>query len=233
MMDATNSTQTARRSRLARLLALGGIVGPIVFIAAFTIAGAIRPGYSPIHRAISALGTGATGWQEDVPALILGVMLLCFTASFVLLMRTVMAKTSLVLSTILLTVFALVWITVAIFTSAPATVGIHTIASIVGEIAVLVAFVLVGSALRKAPGWRGWSAYSLIAGAVTLIILVVTYIAARPSIPASLRLGGLTERIMVIEILIWFVAFGWKLFRTPAHVFLNGEQDARTTQPAG
>jgi hypothetical protein len=42
------------QTKLFRWLALGGVVGPLVFVATITIAGALRPGYSPIQQAISA-----------------------------------------------------------------------------------------------------------------------------------------------------------------------------------
>ena len=33
-----------------RLLALGGVIGPLMFVVACTIAGLLRPGYSPSTR---------------------------------------------------------------------------------------------------------------------------------------------------------------------------------------
>jgi Protein of unknown function (DUF998) len=45
-----------RRSKSdARLLALGGIVGPAAFVGTWAVAGAVTPGYSPIENAISDL----------------------------------------------------------------------------------------------------------------------------------------------------------------------------------
>jgi hypothetical membrane protein len=41
---------------LERWLALGGVAGPLLFVLAFTVAGMLRPGYSPVDQAISDLG---------------------------------------------------------------------------------------------------------------------------------------------------------------------------------
>ncbi len=198
----------------AQVLAWCGIIGPVLFVAAVTIAGAVRPGYSPIHQAISALGTGVNGWQEDVPAIILGVSLLAFAASFFLAMRAVLAPASRLAGTILLATGALVWITVGFFTAAPPTRTVHTIASVIGEVAGIAALAVIGIGLRGARPWRAWSIYSLVTAAVALVTLMATFKTSQRSIPASERMGGLMERLLVIEILLWFVAFAVKLVRT-------------------
>jgi len=43
-----------------RWLALGGIAGPVGFVGAWALAGARRPGYSPVHEAISQLAAVGT-----------------------------------------------------------------------------------------------------------------------------------------------------------------------------
>jgi uncharacterized protein DUF998 len=125
-----------------------------------------------------------------------------------------MAKGSLVASTILLTIFALVWIVVGLFTAAPPTRAVHTTASVVGELAAIAALIIIGVGSRRSPTWRAGSLSAIIAGAVALVLVLLTFKTSQRSIPASDRLGGLMERLLVIELLLWFVAFGWKLVRT-------------------
>jgi hypothetical membrane protein len=211
-----NSREPQPSGAIIRLLAWGGIIGPILFVAAFTIAGALRPGYSPISQAISALGTGPDGWQEDIPAIILGLLLLAFTVSFFLAMRTVLPTTSRIIGTILLAIFSLVWITVGVFTAAPSTRTVHTIVSVIGEIAAITALFVIGVGLRAAPAWRAWSIYTIVTAVVALVTLLLTFITSQRSISASLRIGGLLERLLVVEILAWLVAFGVKLARGEA-----------------
>jgi hypothetical membrane protein len=211
-----NSLELPPSRSLIRLLAWGGIIGPILFVAAFTIAGALRPGYSPISQAISALGTGVNGWQEDIPAIILGILLLAFTLSFFLAMRSVLPATSRVIGSVLLAIVALVWITVGIFTAAPSTRTVHTIASVVGEVSAIAALFVIGIGLRAAPSWRAWSVYTIATAVVALVTLLLTFITSQRSLSASVRIGGLLERLLVVEILAWFVAFGVKLARLEA-----------------
>src|SRR5216684_8341678 len=46
---------TRKITSVTRWLALGGVVGPAVFVADWAILGIVRPQYSPIHDAISRL----------------------------------------------------------------------------------------------------------------------------------------------------------------------------------
>ncbi|MFL5515098.1 MAG: hypothetical protein ACJ8DJ_03010, partial [Gemmatimonadales bacterium] len=68
--------------------------------------------------------------------------------------------------------------------------------------------------LRGDTGWRGWGRYSLIASLATVVLIAITFHTFSPSTPPTARLGGLMERVLFIEILAWYVAFGWRLFRT-------------------
>ena len=198
--------------RTARWLALAGVIGPVVFVASFTLAGFIRPGYSPVHTAISALGVGPNAWLEDIPAFLLGLSVLGFTLSFVHTMRPEMSGASLGASGLLLTIFGLVWIIVSIFTSAPSTRSVHVVASIVGEIAVTAAFFVIAIGLKGTASWHRWPQYSGVAGVVTLVLVVLAFLASASRKSDSGSLTGLAERAMVIEVLVWFVIFGWKLF---------------------
>lgn len=131
-------------------------------------------------------------------------------------MRTVLSAASRVIGTILLAIFSLVWITVGVFTAAPPTRTVHTIASVVGEVAAIAALIVIGIGLRAAPAWRAWSIYTIVTAAVALVTLLLTFITSQRSLSASVRIGGLLERLLVVEILLWFMAFGVKLVRTAA-----------------
>jgi hypothetical protein len=81
-----------QRNLTARWLALAGVVGPMVYVAVFTFAGFLRPGYSPIHQAISDLGVGPNGWLLDESLAITGLLLIVFTVSFAWYMRPVLSR---------------------------------------------------------------------------------------------------------------------------------------------
>ncbi len=80
-----------RWNQTARWLALiGGVINPIAFVLAYTVADLLRPGYSPIHQAISDLGVGPNGSLLDAIAVLHGLLLTAFAVGFALLMRQVL-----------------------------------------------------------------------------------------------------------------------------------------------
>ena len=102
-----------------------------------------------------------------------------------------------------------------IFTEAPATVDIHWMVGmpllILGSV---VGFLVTGLALRREARWRRWSAYSLVASLLTVVLIAAMFWVFAPGTQvAPARLGGLMERVVFIEILAWYVAVGWRLFR--------------------
>ncbi len=219
MLNANKLTgEAAHPERVARwLIFLGGVVGPILFVVAFTVDGLLRPGYSPIHQAISDLGVGPNGNLMDAIAGVLGVLWIYFGMSFARIVRPVVGRGWLWLGSAFLTLRGVAFITVAIFTEAPATVHIHSFASIIGLISLLGAFLAIGIALHRNALWRGWGNYSLVACLVTLLLIAVEFLAFTPgTLLAPARLGGLIERLLYIETLAWYVAFGWRLIHTSA-----------------
>ncbi|MBP2708219.1 DUF998 domain-containing protein [Microbispora sp. RL4-1S] len=53
-------------------LSLTGVIGPVLSVVVFTVAGMLRPGYSPVHQAISALGNGTGGLLIDAAGVLMG-----------------------------------------------------------------------------------------------------------------------------------------------------------------
>ena len=201
------------RSRLVRWLILGGAVSPILFVGLFTFAGFLRPGYSPIHQAISDLGVGSNAWLLNGSAIINGLLLIGFGVGFALVMRQVLSWGWRWASAVLLALHGLGLLIAAIFTEAPSTLLIHwVVGSNLGGLGPVVAFFVVGLALLRDNQWRRWGIYSLAACVVTVVLTIFMDWVFTPGTPlASLRLGGLMERVLMIEVEAWYVAFGWRL----------------------
>jgi hypothetical protein len=156
--------------QLTHWLALGGVIGPILFVAAFIVGGVLRPTLSRTWCWVCA------------------VLLACTGLGFA---------------------------DAGIFTEAPATVALHWMIGMpLLALGSVVGFLLTGLALRQDTQWRRWSIYSLVAGISTLALIAVMFWVWTPGTPlASLKPGGLVERVLFIEILAWYVALGWRLFR--------------------
>ena len=203
-----------RGNQAARWLVLiGGVINPIVFVLAYTVAGILRPGYSPIHQAISDLGVGPNGSLMDTVAVLHALLLIAFAVGFALSMRQVLTVGWLWFGTVLLVVRGLAQVTTAIFTDAPSTVRIHSLATIVALASMISAFIVIGLGLRRNSQWRGWGTYSLVAALVTLVLVAIEFWVFTPGTPlASAQVGGLLERVLSVEMLAWYVVFGWRLF---------------------
>jgi hypothetical membrane protein len=197
-----------------RWCALAGVGGPIVFVVAFTAAGLLRPGFSPIRKSISSLGVGPGGLLERVPAVVTGLLIVVFVASFVVSMRAVLSPATRWAGATLLALPGLGLATTGIFTAARSTVAIHSVASSLGLLGGAIGLLVTGLGLRRDARWRGWGTYSLLASLVTFGLLLLEFLAANPHAPlAAAPIGGLVERLLVTELLAWYVVVGWRLFR--------------------
>ncbi len=217
-MQASIPSASAKPSwdHAARWLALiGGVVNPIVFVLIYTVAGILRPGYAPVHQAISDLGVGPNGPLVDAIAVVHAVLLIAFAVGFAIRMRQVLSMGWLGFGVAFLVLRGLSGITTGIFTDAPATVAIHSLAAFVSIVSMISAFLLIGLGLRRNRTWRGWGTYSLIAAVVTLVLVALMFWLFTPGTPlAPLQLGGLMERVVSVETLAWYVVFGWRLYNT-------------------
>jgi len=189
------------------------VINPIVFVLAYTVAGILRPGYSAIHQAISDLGVGPNGSLLDTIAVVHALLLIAFAVGFALSMRQVLTAGWRWFGAALLVLRGLAQVTTAIFTDAPSTVRIHSLATIVALVSMISAFIVIGLGLRRTPQWRGWGTYSLVAALVTLVLVAIEFWVFTPGTPlASAQVGGLLERVLSVEMLAWYVVFGWRLF---------------------
>ncbi len=81
----TGVRRTQAVNRRARLLAFGGVIGPVVFVATWALAGSVRSGYSPVDDAISDLA--AVGTSTRVAMTIAFVVYGLGMAAFALALR--------------------------------------------------------------------------------------------------------------------------------------------------
>jgi hypothetical membrane protein len=83
MSAAVGRLEAHRRRPTAvdRWLAVGGVLGPVLFVLTFMVAGLLRPGYSPIDQAISDLGVGENAWLLNGSLVALGFLLVGFSSA--------------------------------------------------------------------------------------------------------------------------------------------------------
>jgi hypothetical membrane protein len=218
-MAAVKARDTYRR--LDRALALGGIIGPLVFVATFTFAGLMRPGYSPVDQAISDLGIDDNAWMLNVSLIVLGLLLIGLAVA---LYRTVRPESSAGFRFVASLFVGMVGLGYSVAGIFPETVPIHwLVGATLIYLGAPVGFLLAGLLLVGGDrSWRPLGVYSLLASLATVVMVGLTfyvflqYTFTPGSAPVG-QFGGLTERLLFVEILAWYVAIGWRLAREPRH----------------
>jgi hypothetical protein len=92
-------------------------------------------------------------------------------------------------------------------------------------------FFLAGLLLRRSPAWRGWGTVTPLASLATLVLVALTFytfsfyeVTSGPS-PVG-QYGGRMERVLLLEILAWYAAVAWRLFRASGHGRPTGAGEA-------
>jgi hypothetical protein len=74
----------------------------------------------------------------------------------------------------------------------------------------------------------------MIADPATLLVIVAESWVWTPGTPLfTSHLGGLMERVLFVEILAWYVVFGWRLFRGPRLAADRLHSTGRTSEVFG
>jgi hypothetical protein len=108
-------------------------------------------------------------------------------------------------------------IVTAIFTEAPQTLMIHSLASAMVVLACLAMFFVVGVVQWRAPGWHGFAIFSVSAGVAFVVLSVLLYLTFAPTSPLSgLHIGGLSERVVIFWRDLWYAVLGWHFFKWTA-----------------
>jgi hypothetical membrane protein len=209
----TTRTYTPAGTQITFWLLLAGIVAPFFFVASYLVAGAARPGYSPIHQAISDLGVGPNAGLLDAAVVITGTLLMAFAVGFARSQRGVLSLSWRWICGVLLALHGLGLAIAGIFSEAPATLAIHWLVganlAFFGPVA---AFLAIGLLWRGQPAFRPWATFTLLMEAVTLLVVAFTFWVFTPGTAlAADHLGGIMERVLFLLIQLWYVAIAWHL----------------------
>jgi len=201
-------------------IALGAVVGPIPFTLAWAMLGALRPGYSAISEPISLLGVGPHGLILDASFVITALLLIVGLVGAILNVGG-MSVVSRSVSIVLLSLSPIGLAICGLFTADTPSVHYPAVALATGT--PIVSFAVVGLLMLRVPGWRRFGAWLILASPLTLALTwLVTIDLTAMRAGATGGVGGLTERILAVEIFAWFVALGWLGFRAAPNT--NGNQ---------
>ena len=93
---------------------------------------------------------------------------------------------------------------------------LHTAGFLLASATPVLSFLVAGSFFRRIPRWRRFGTWLLLGSPLTLLLVVLFFLTFdQVAAGANRGVAGLTERILAIEILAWFVIMGWLAFRQP------------------
>jgi hypothetical membrane protein len=201
------------------LSACGAVAGPL-FVIAFLVEGATRPGYDPLRHPISVLALGPHGWIQTASFIVSGLLTLAFVAGLLRLPR-VRQK----VGAVLVGLWGVGLLGAGAFAADPvsgyppgtpafpeelsATGALHSLS------AVLAFAGLVAACFTLATGaGRRWAAYSVL----TAVAVLATFVVAGAGFTQTeglVEVAGLWQRVSVILAWAWIAVLA---ARTPPPV---------------
>lgn len=216
----------------ARWLALGAVIGPVLFFAAWAILGFVNQGYtlyghqfnhySVISQPVSGLGMGATAPLMNAAFIVGGLLVAVGAAGILATTATAGRPTARWTCAILLGLSGVGQAIDGIF-NLEMTVP-HSIGFLLALGTPIVSFPVTAAYLRRIPRWRRFGSWLRWGAPVTLVLLVAFFLTFEPTADgAEHGVAGLVQRAGIIEVHAWFVAMGWLAFR--------GDHTAGTVRP--
>lgn len=202
-------------------LALGAVIGPVLFTVAWLVLGILSPGYtffghhfadySPISQPISGLGMGSTGPYMNIAFVVSGLTLVAGIIGVFRVLppdRPVLRRWS----AALLACTGIGQVICGIFNLEAMLAHNLGVGLAIGT--PVVAFLVAGLYLRGLPDWRRFGTWLLLGSPLTLVLLAAFFSTFQPTIDgAEHGIAGLVQRILAVQVLAWFVAMGWLAYR--------------------
>ncbi len=200
-----------KRLNIHSVLALAGIVGPLVLVIGDLTASLSHTGYSPVSNSISSLALTKIGWLQTIGFLAMGLLVEIFVAG---LLFNIHRARGFHLSIGLLVFFGFGLLLIGAFRIDPVG-GQRTIEGLIHSAAAYtvfwlfpIAILLLTYSLKSDPNWKNIFAYTLVAGILALVLVIGLL-----CLPDQWRCFGLYERILVANMVIWVEVTAIQLLR--------------------
>jgi hypothetical protein len=198
-----------------------GMIGPVLFVAIFTLEGWLRPGYEPLSMYVSALSLGPRGWIQIVNFTVFGTLMLVFTRAVAAEFQSGKASRG---GLILLTIIATCYMLSGPFVMDPAgtlrnQMTIHgTLHGIFGGLVFSLmpvsCFVFLRR-FREDPKWQFLQGWTLALGTISAIGVILLTIATKLPDTQNIFTAwlGLIQRTAIVPFMIWLFVFALGLYK--------------------
>ena len=198
-----------------------GMIGPVLFVAVFTLEGWFRPGYNSLGRYVSELSLGPRGWIQIVNFIVFGLLFLTFAQ--VIAHEFTDGKASKT-GPILLKIIAFCFLISGFFVTDPGTIFTYQMSwhgilhgifgALVFSLAPISCFIFYRR-FREDSKWQSLSRWTITA---CIIIVVAVVFMKIGQVPPSLvnTYVGLIQRIALITYLSWIFTLALVIYRKNA-----------------
>ena len=183
------------------ILALAGVVGPVVLIVADIAAAFSEPTYDFIRDSISSLALTPMGWVQTIGFLSIGLLVEIFAAGLFLNIR---GRFGFGLGIGLLACFGFGLLLIGAFRTDPVG-GLPTIEGTIHWVATIAVFwlfpiavSLLAPSLKNDPYWQKMFPYTVVTSMIALALVIGLLF-----LPTKLIWFGLYQRVLVANMVIW------------------------------
>jgi hypothetical protein len=216
-----DSPLARRVSTTTRWLAPAAVAGPVLFTLGWFVLGFFSPGYysvsgtriapySAMSQAISGLGVGPTAPFANTIFVLSGGLTVVGVVGIVSSLESQLGVVARRTILVLLGLPALSAVVDGIF-----TIRFYVLHTLGFSLALtsMVTFPVTGSLLRRIRSWRRLGSWLILAGPLTLALTIFFLVTFSPAGRATKSdFSGLAERLLVVEIMGWYMVMGWHTF---------------------
>jgi hypothetical membrane protein len=202
--------RTEKRDYLLAFLAACGMLGPVLYVVTWIVAGLLYPGYNQLTQATSELTSKAAPPAAAAVAnfggIALGLLLIAFAFG---LYRGVCHSRWLLIGAILVGLFGLVCVIQPFFPVDPGVASLswqnvmHNAVYVISGVALIPGLLVLSVAFARDSNLRPYRWYTLITPALILL----------SGIDVGLFPSGVPERLSILMILAWFEVVAFRLLR--------------------
>lgn len=215
-----NSSSVARLLSLdaTRLLAVGGIAGPIIFTLLIIAGAANYDGYSHISQKISELGgiTAEYPWIQNLNFFLLAFLTVAFSIAV---HRSIDDGRGSIVGPALIAVFGVsaaglngIFPCDASCEGLTAAGKLHLATGITGFLSMIVGLFVLWRRMNRSNAWRMHARYTLVSAILALTGLVA-FVAVDSDLESTV--AGLAQRLFVAPVLAWMLITGIKILKSP------------------